>query len=132
MDVLSSGLTATFLGVILVLVRLVEWLVKRWGNDDKKPAAQSYNGNSNGLSKISDRMIETKASLEGLKERVAESNEDSREIAKEVFELRNIHDRLGDKVDNLANKIDKLEPLPAQMGRLADAITALKDEIRKQ
>lgn len=129
MDVLGSGLTAAFLGVILALVKLVEWLViKRWGDNDKKPVVQVYNG---GLSRVHDRMIEMKGSLDGVKERMAEANEDSREIAKEMAKLKSVHTRLGDKVDNLASKIDKLEPLPAQMGRLADAITALKDEMRK-
>jgi chromosome segregation ATPase len=127
MDVLSSGLTAAFLGVILALVRVVDWLIKR-RSDDKKPVAQSYNG----LGRVNDRLIEMKGSLDGIKERMAEANEDYREISKEMSEVKSVHERLGDKVDNLSSKIDKLEPLPAQMGRLADAITALKDEIRKQ
>jgi archaellum component FlaC len=81
---------------------------------------------------VNDRLIEMKGSLDGIKERMAEANEDYREISKEMSEVKSVHERLGDKVDNLSSKIDKLEPLPAQMGRLADAITALKDEIRKQ
>lgn len=127
MDVLSSGLTAAFLGIILALVRLVDWLIKR-RSDDKRFAAQNYNG----AGRTNDRLIEMKGSLDSLRERVTEANEDSRTTIKEVAELKGVHERLGDKVDNLASKIDKLEPLPAQMGRLADAITALKDEIRKQ
>jgi uncharacterized coiled-coil DUF342 family protein len=127
MDVLSSGLTAAFLGVILALVRVVDWLIKR-RSDDKKPVAQNYNG----LGRVNDKLIEMKGSLDGIKERMTEANEDSREISKEMSEVKSVHERLGDKVDNLSSKIDKLEPLPAQMGRLADAITALKDEIRKQ
>lgn len=123
MDVISSGITAAFFAIVLGLVKVVEWLVKRKpDNDDKKMAAQSYNG----MGKISDKLIEMKGSVDGLREKIRETVDESREISKELSDVRAVHERLGDKVDNLSSKIDKLEALPRQIERLADAIEGIK------
>ena len=123
MDVISSGITAAFFAIVLGLVRVVEWLVRRKpDNDDKKMAAQSYNG----MGKISDKLIEMKGSIDGLGEKIRETVDESREISKELSDVRAVHERLGDKVDNLSSKIDKLEALPRQIERLADAIEGIK------
>jgi len=123
MDVIGSGVTAVFLAVVLGLVKVIEWLIRRRSDgDDKKMSAQNYNG----MGKINDRMIEMKSGIEGLKEKVHEACDESRGISKELSDMRAVHERLGDKVDNLSSKIDKLEALPRQLERLADAIEGLK------
>lgn len=123
MDVIGSGMTAAFLAIVLGLVKVIEWLIKRKADgDDKKPAAADYNG----MGKINDRLIEMKGGIDALKEKIHEVGEESREVVKSLADMRTIHVRLGDKVDNLSNKIDKLEKLPAQIERLATAIEDLK------
>lgn len=123
MDVISSGIAAAFFAIILGLVKVVEWLIKRKpDNNDKNLAAQSYNG----MGKISDKLIEMKGSVDGLGEKIRETVDESREISRELSDMRAVHERLGDKVDNLSSKIDKLEALPRQIERLADAINGMK------
>jgi DNA anti-recombination protein RmuC len=135
MELGSSGLTAALVVVVLALVKVIEWVIRRRNGNSQEIAQKPFNGFNDKFSTINERLTKIEADLENGMGTIVNDfrsiSDSQRQLNDKISDIRGYNGRLGDKINNLSSKIDKLSELPAQMGRLADAITDLKDEIKK-
>ena len=120
----TSGLTALLVGMVMLLMKVVEYLIGRKkgkGNESDKKSYQGYNGFGERLASM-EAAIATK--LDVLIDDLHEQRQRHSAVAETLVDLR------GHQVA-LSRQIEKLESLPGHLERLTDSLDALAEELRR-
>jgi uncharacterized phage infection (PIP) family protein YhgE len=114
MEIASSTLTAALVGVIVVLTKVIEWLVKRSANGKVKQAKE-YNGAGEALARI-----DTK--LDMLSSGFAEMRQGQAQLLDRLAGADSGHERI----------IERLGDMVSGMGRVVDGIDDLRDQVKRR
>lgn len=112
MEIASSTLTAILVGVIIVLTKVIEWIIKRSTNGKTTTQAKDYNGFGEALMRIDTRLD---ALLAGFVEIRQERVQLVEYMANSESSHERIVERLGDVVSNLDRVVDGIRDLRDQI-----------------
>lgn len=116
MELASSTLTAALVGVIVVLTKVIEWLMKRSANGNgKAKQAKEYNGSGEALARI-----DTKIDM--LSSGLAEMRQSRAQLMEHMASADAIHERMIDRMDDVVSGLE----------RVADNISDLKDQLKNR
>jgi uncharacterized phage infection (PIP) family protein YhgE len=116
MEIASSTVTAALVGVIIVLTKVIEWLIKRSANGNgKTKQAKEYNGFGEVLTKI-----DTK--LDALSSGLTEMRQGRGQLMEHMASAESAHERIIDRLGDVVNGVD----------RVVDGISDLKDQIKNR
>jgi hypothetical protein len=113
MELISSTVTAALVGVIVVLIKVIEWFMKRSSEANKPKLAKSYNGFGEVLARIDTKLDGTLAALTEMRQERGQFLEFMAASTAAYDRIADrIDDRLGDMVvaiERLNNNINNLE-----------------------
>jgi hypothetical protein len=111
MELASSTLTAILVGVIIVLTKVIEWIIKRSTNGKTKQA-KDYNGFGEVLARIDTRLDVLSAGFVEIRQERVQLVE---YMASSESSHEHIVERLGDVVSNLDRVVDGVRDLRDQI-----------------
>lgn len=107
MELISSTMTAALVGVIVVLIKVIEWFIKRY-SDAKEPKpipAKSYNGFGEVLARIDTR-------LDGILSALAEMRQERGQflefMAASAAASKNVADRVNDRLSDMVAAVERV------------------------
>lgn len=116
MELASSTLTAALVGVIVVLTKVIEWLMKKSANGNgKTKQAKEYNGSGEALARIDTKIDMLSAGL-------AEMRQSRTQLTEHMVSADVIHERMVDRLDDMVSGLE----------RVADSLSDLKDQLKNR
>jgi hypothetical protein len=118
MELVTGALSAVFFGVIMAVIKTMEWLIKRWGGKagGDKPVPESAG------SRLSESVVEMKENIGFLRERSGDAAEERRAMLEILGELRGKHDSVSAQLETLAERTERMERLIERAERLMGAM----------
>jgi septal ring factor EnvC (AmiA/AmiB activator) len=111
MELTSSALTAALVGVIVVLTKVIEWLMKRSANGNgKTKQAKDYNG-------LGEVLVKIDTKLDMLSTGLSEMRQGRAQLLEHMANADSSHERI----------VERLGDVASGLNRLADSVADLKE-----
>ncbi len=110
MEIAGATLTAALVGVIVVLTKVIEWLMKKNANGKTVKQAKEYNGSGEALTRIDIK-------LDMLTSAVVELRQSRQQLTEHMAAAESAHERM----------IERLGDVVTGVERLADSVADIKN-----